>query len=67
MKTTLACLTSELEFFLTYVILLVITIACLYNISNGIESEYSKLLLSTAIGVSIPSPKLKNGQSSDRT
>ena len=67
MKTSLACLTSELEFFLTYIILLIITVACLYNIAQETEVEYSKLLLSTSVGVCIPSPRLKYVKSGDRT
>ena len=65
MITSLVCLTNELEFVLSYTILILITIASLYNITQGIELEFSKLLLTTAIGVAIPSPRLKNKNESN--
>ena len=60
MISSLVCLTNELDFVLSYVVLILITVASLYNITQGIEVEFSKLLLTTAIGVAIPSPRLKN-------
>ena len=64
MIMSLVCLGKELEFLLCYAILLITTVASLYNITQGIEVDFSKLLLTTSIGIAIPSPRLKNERQS---
>lgn len=67
MKSAIACLTTELEFFFSYLLLLIVTIAALYNITQSVELEFSKILLTTAIGIVAPSPRLKNDRQNSDT
>lgn len=62
MKSALACLGSELEFCLTYLIILIVSVACLYNVSVGTELEFSKNILLLILGWVSPSPRLKKQQ-----
>ena len=41
-------------------LLFVVTLSVLYNISQNIELEYSKCILSLVMGICVPQPKLKN-------
>ena len=64
MKSAFACLSSELEFIFSYTLLLVVTIAALYNVTQDIQIEFSKFILSLVLGVVVPNPKLKQNQQS---
>ena len=67
MRSTITCLARESEFFLQYLFILIVSVACLYNISKDIEIEFSKILLSSLIGLICPNPRFKRRQNSQNS
>ena len=49
----------EVEFLLQYSILFLLTCGSLYNLTAGIQIEFSKLILTLVLGVVCPNPRLK--------